>query len=259
MMNHDEVFDLLAPLSLDALDADVTTQMEAHVAACLRCQSELDGFLEVATALGTTVEPLPDGLWSNIASRLNERPRAAVREAPLLGRSVQGGVIIPILAAKSTVSRRMKSVYGGVLTAAAASILALGIGFASANSHVGQLQGALNVANNGAVLSALHAPNHRIVIVSSPQLARIAEFVMLPDGRGYLVSSRVPRLASTLTYQLWGIVKGVPVSISVMGNAPSRTTFTMAGSPPPSALAITIQPAGGSVLPSKNLVGSGAV
>ena len=40
---------------------------------CPRCQAELDGFREVAGALGNSVEPLPEGLWSGIASRLPER------------------------------------------------------------------------------------------------------------------------------------------------------------------------------------------
>ena len=39
-----------------------------------RCRAELDGLREVAAAIGNTVEPLPEGLWSNIASRLPERP-----------------------------------------------------------------------------------------------------------------------------------------------------------------------------------------
>lgn len=259
MMDHDEAFELLAPLSLHALDSDVMALMDTHVADCRHCQTELDGLLEVAAALGTTVETLPVGLWTNIASQLSERPRVATRDAPPLLRGSTGGVVTPILSARKSISHRMKSVYGGILTAAAASILALGIGLANANSHVSQLQGALNVANNGAVQLALHAPDHNFITLSTPQHSQVAQFVMLPDGRGYLVSSKLPTLASTLTYQLWGIVKGSPVSIGVMGDSPSRVTFTMAGSPAPTALAITVEPGGGSVVPSKNLVAFGTV
>ncbi len=56
---------------------------------------------------------------------------------------------------------------------------------------------------------------------------------MLPDGTGYLVKSSMPTLASTETYQLWGIVKGSPVSIGVMGAKPGHVTFTMDSSPAP--------------------------
>jgi hypothetical protein len=231
MMNHNEAFELLAPLSLHALDADVMVQMDAHVANCPRCRAEIDGLREVAAAMGNTVEPLPDGLWPRIASRLSERPNVVHRDAPQLLRSEVDGFPIPIHAAKLIVSRRAKAMYGGILAAAAASILALGFGFANANNHVLQLQGALNVANSGRAQLALSAPGHRIITLRTPQHLPIAEFVMLPDGRGYLVSSALPSLRSTMTYQLWGIVKGSPVSIGVMGGTPGQVTFTMAGSP----------------------------
>ena len=66
-MNHDEAFDLLAPMALDALDAHVRADVERHVEGCPQCQVELDGLREVASALGNTFEPLPEGLWTKIA------------------------------------------------------------------------------------------------------------------------------------------------------------------------------------------------
>jgi anti-sigma-K factor RskA len=82
---------------------------------------------------------------------------------------------------------------------------------------------------------------------------------MLPNGTGYLVKSSMPTLASTETYQLWGLVKGSPVSIGVMGAKPGHVTFTMDSSPLPSELAVTVQKAGGSLTPAKNFVASGPV
>ena len=49
--------------------------IEAHLAECPRCRAELDAHREVAAALGNSVEPLPEGLWSSIASALPPRPR----------------------------------------------------------------------------------------------------------------------------------------------------------------------------------------
>ena len=89
--------------------------------------------------------------------------------------------------------------------------------------------------------------------------APAAEFVMLPLGTGYLVQSAMPALASDETYQLWAIVNGSPVSIGVMGASPGSVTFTMASSPSPSELAITVQRAGGSLTPATTLVASGRV
>ena len=81
-MTHDEVSELLAAYALDAVDGDERTELEEHLAACPRCRGELDGLREVAGALGNSVEPLPEGLWSQIASRLPERE--AGDEAPAM-------------------------------------------------------------------------------------------------------------------------------------------------------------------------------
>jgi anti-sigma-K factor RskA len=89
--------------------------------------------------------------------------------------------------------------------------------------------------------------------------ARLAQFVLLPDGRGYLVSSHMPELASNLTYQLWGIIDGRAISIGLMGHSPGQVTFTVSGSPTPSALDVTIEPSGGSPSPTSPVVASGAV
>ena len=71
-MSHEEAFELLAPLALDALDPDVRLRVDAHVETCADCRRELDELLEVATALGTTVETPPEDLWAKIASHLYE-------------------------------------------------------------------------------------------------------------------------------------------------------------------------------------------
>ena len=74
MMSHDEASDLLAVFALDAVDRDEHEQIEAHLAQCPRCRAELAAHRDVAAALGNSVEPLPEGLWSSIESRLPPRP-----------------------------------------------------------------------------------------------------------------------------------------------------------------------------------------
>ena len=73
MMSHDEASELLGAYALDAVDGEERTELEEHLETCPRCRAELDGLREVAAAMGNSVEPLPEGLWSNIASRLPER------------------------------------------------------------------------------------------------------------------------------------------------------------------------------------------
>jgi anti-sigma-K factor RskA len=146
-----------------------------------------------------------------------------------------------------------------VSLAAAAAIIALGRSLASANGQVAHLQSALSKNGQSAVLTALATRGHRVVTLKNAENRQLAKFVVLRDGRGCLVSSKLPTLSSKDTYQLWGIVNGAPVSIGVMGRSPGQITFTLAGSPGPTALAVTVEPAGGSLRPATPLVASGAV
>jgi hypothetical protein len=255
MMSHDEANELLAVAALHAVDAETLAAVEEHAATCPRCQSELDANRAVAAAIGNSVEELPEGLWTNISSQLWERQGDRAEMPPL----VVGDSSAEVVAiSRSRLSRR-RSLFGALAVAVAASIVALAIGLASAQSHVTNLQAELAKANRSVVKGALAAPGHTVVNLTSASDVRLAEFVMLPNGTGYLVESSMPALASNETYQLWGIVKDSPVSIGVMGSKPGLVAFTMDTSPLPSELAVTVQKAGGSLTPAKNFVASGPV
>ena len=255
-MNHDEANELLAVAALHALDAETLSEIEAHAATCPRCQNELDGYRAVAAALGNSVEELPEGLWSSISGHLWDRgdvatmPDLAVHDKP-------GEIVAIGTSPRST--RRRRTALGALALAAAASIVVLALSLSSAQNNVTNLQKALQSVQGSGVKRALSTPGHVMVNLTSSSHRRVAQFVLLPDGNGYLVNSSLPALASNDTYQLWGIVKGAPVSIGVMGTSPGDVMFTLNSSPPPSELAITVQKAGGSLTPSKDLVASGSV
>ncbi len=255
-MDHDDAYELLAALALNAVDSDVALEIEAHVATCPRCQSELDGYRAVAAALGNSIEPLPEGLWSNISSQLWERKGEEVALPELVLPSAE---VIAISSSRLGRSRRARAALGSLSFAAAAAIVVLSLSLTGANNHVSNLEKALSHANRSAVLTALATPGHRVIHMNNSAQQPIAEFVMLPNGTGYLVKSHMPVLQSDQTYQLWGIVKGSPVSIGVMGNAPGPVTFTVASSPAPTELAVTVQKSGGAQTPSKVFVATGAV
>jgi hypothetical protein len=255
MMSHDEASELLAVAALHAVDAETLAAIEEHAATCPRCQSELDSYRAVAAALGNSVEELPEGLWTNISSQLWERKGDAAAMPSLVIGDTPADVVSIDVATRS--SRRMRRALSGVAAVAAAVIVVLALSLSSAQNHVTDLQSAL--ASRSEVKQALATPGHQVVDLTSSTDQRLAEFVMLPDGTGYLVTSAMPTLASNETYQLWGIVKGSPVSIGVMGSSPGQVTFTLNSSPGPSELAVTVQKAGGSLTPAKTFVASGPV
>jgi anti-sigma-K factor RskA len=257
-MTHDEAYELLAALSLDAVDADERAAIEEHVAQCPRCQSELDALREVASAMGNSVEALPDGLWSSISTRIyevdGEQPRP-----PLL---LMGGLGEPSELERrrqSSSARRTRTAISTFGALAAAVIVVLAFSLAGANNHVSQLQGALGKGTNSAVEAALLTPDHKLVNLVSSTKVNLAQFVVLPDGQGYLVKSAMPTLSPTETYQLWGVINGKTISIGLMGGNPHEVAFTVSGTSRPSKLAVTIEPAGGSVSPTTPVVATGIV
>ncbi len=155
-MKHDQAFELLAALSLDAVDEAERAAIDEHVRTCPKCQSELDGLLEVAGALGNSVEPLPEGLWSSISSRIYDEGEED-RPMPLL---------LPIDDVATRRARRFarpsaRSVFSSIGAVAAALIVVLALNLSSEAHRVTNLQRQL--AASSAVDAALATPGHTVV------------------------------------------------------------------------------------------------
>jgi anti-sigma-K factor RskA len=256
-MTHEAASELLGAYALDAVDGDEHSELEEHLATCPRCRSELDGMREVAAALGNSVEPLPEGLWSGIASKLPDRP--GPEEVPPMPR------LAPLRRRQSprdadTRLRRQRTLamtLGALAVAASAVALVLGIGWVRSNDQVTNLTAAATLNRDSyTVQAALKTPGHRVVDLTSNDKV-LAQFVVVPDGRGYLVTSNLPALPADHTYQLWGIVGASPVSLGLLGPSPMHATFTMAGTVTPARLSITSEPAGGTVVPTGSIVATG--
>ena len=78
-------------------------------------------------------------------------------------------------------------------------------------------------------------------------------------ARATWCKSNLPTLSSAQTYQLWGVINGQAISLGLLGQTPHAAGFTFAGSPTPSKLGITVEPAGGSVVPTGSMLAAGTV
>lgn len=256
-MSHEEASELLGAYALDAVDGDELDALEVHLATCPRCRSELDGLREVAGAIGNSVEPLPEGLWSSIASRLPERP-GDEEPPPMPQLSPESrSPFRPPPARRQRRRRTTVATLGALAVAAAAVAVVLGIGLVQADNKVSNLQAA-SAGPSSTVTAALHAPGHRLVTLDTSAHSQVAQVVVVPSGQGYLVSSKLPSLGDDRTYQLWAIEGKQPISLGLLGGSPRQAAFTMAGSTP-SHLSITAEPRGGSVFPTGPIVATGAV
>jgi anti-sigma-K factor RskA len=256
VISHEQASELVSAYALDAVDGDELVDFEQHLATCPRCQSELDTLREVAGAMGNSVEPLPEGLWANIVSRLPENHRAA--EPPPMP-SLESESRSPFRTPSSGQPRRTRRVVvllGAVAVAAAAVAVVFGIDLVHSQDKVSTLQAK---ANETPVAVALRTPGHSVVTLESSSGEQLAQFVIVPGGHGYLVSSRLPVLSAGMTYQLWGIVGGTPISLGLLGTSPRHAAFTIAGAPRAAKLAVTAEPAGGTVAPTGSIVASGTI
>jgi anti-sigma factor RsiW len=263
-LDHEEIQSLLGAFALDAVDPDEARAVEEHLATCPRCRAEVDTYVEVAGALGNSVEPVPGQLWDRIALGVQTSGRGPVREeleATDLARIVTGNDELAEARrrrAKAASSLRQRAL---VVVASAAAVLAVvfGLQLGSANHNLDSTRAALAAKGDGAaVTAALQTPGHQVVDLRSTRGVRLARFVLLPDGQGYLVSSSLSRLPRDETYQLWGKIEGQPISLALLGNDPSRGGFTVA-SATPSTLMVTIEPSGGVTTPDRAPLASGNV
>ena len=267
MISHDDASELLGAYALDAVDGDELAGLEEHLATCPRCRAELDALREVAGALGNSVEPPPEGLWASIAERLgdeaggDEEPppmpeltplRRSHFRAPLTGRMRRARITVNLL--------------GAVAVAASAVAVVLGIGLVRSQNDTSNLQQALArqraataAAQRSPAEAALRTPGHQVVVLVNTAHVEQAQFVIVPSGRGYLLSSSLPALQSGQTYQLWGISGSTPISLGLLGASPHASTFTVTGAPLTAKLALTAEPSGGTVAPTGAILASGTV
>ncbi|HEY1652332.1 MAG TPA: anti-sigma factor [Acidimicrobiales bacterium] len=264
MISHDDASELLGVYALDAVDGDERVSLEEHLATCPRCQAELDSLREVAGAMGNSAEPLPAGLWSSIADQMGDQRPQDELPPPMPPLTKSGPA--PFRAPHPGRKRRARStvlLLGAVAVAASTVAVVLGIDLVHSQDSVTNLQRSAAHrqvdAHGSAAAVALQTPGHRVVTLEDSGHANLAQFVIVPGGRGYLVSSRLPRLGHGETYQLWGIMKGTAISLGLLGAAPSGSTFTLAGANSTSKLAVTAEPNGGTVAPTGSILASGTV
>ena len=84
---------------------------------------------------------------------------------------------------------------------------------------------------------------------------RLAEAVLTSTGQGYVRDTNLPELPDGQTYQLWFIDNGVPVSSGLLGRSPRVSAF--GARMDVDAIAISVEPASGSIAPSTTPVAIG--
>jgi anti-sigma-K factor RskA len=256
-MNHEEAQELLGVYALNAVDGEERRELDAHIEECLRCSSELDALREAASAMGDVGEPASPEIWQRISEHLYDDVSGS-QVPPIRALELPTAVVTPLRSVHGRRPRRLAYSVGAFAVAAAALVGVLSLNLASADNRVNQLQNAIALQGHNAALAAEESPGHVDVTLNAAHDPGIAQFVLL-KGHGYLLSSAMAPLSTTKTYQLWVIIGGKSISIGLMGHAPTTVMFTIAGALRPSELAVTVEPAGGSAVPTTPIIASGTI
>jgi anti-sigma-K factor RskA len=212
-----DLHDLTAGYALDALDPDERARYEEHLASCERCRDELQGFWQVAGALGRAADgPTPP---ASLRKRILEQARdERPNVAPLRRR-----VAMPVLAS----------------AAAVAAVVAVALGIWSLG-----LSRDLDDANS--MLAVLSDPNARVHETADGE----ANLVVTPSGRAALVVRMLAPAPEGKDYEIWVFEDGVPQRAGLF-QQPGVTMLTRRVEPG-QTVAVTLEPDGGVDAPTSD-------
>lgn len=248
--SHTEMQELVGAYALDALETGEAAALELHLSECPRCRAELRDHRETAAMLAHAGTAAPEGLWDRIVANLEEAP-------PDMATVFR----MPVGEAREEHVARRRGPRWRTVGMAAAGIAAAIIAVNSAllvrqDQRIQNIRGDQSISHLADL--AMASPTSRVVSLRSADGAVSADAVLRPNGTGYLLHARLPKLSDGETYQLWGFAKGNgPVSLSVLGGNPTVAGFTAHLSM--DQLAITVEHAGGATVPSQLPLLTGAV
>ena len=223
---HDELKHDAAAYVLDSLEPDERAAFEAHLAGCNECAGEVRSLLGVTGALARTVP--------------QRTPRPELREKVL--RSIPNLV-------HDKPSRMPGRTVLKWLPVAAALALALGLGV-----YALVLQSRLVDAQSA--LAVLVAPDvARIDLAGQPVAPLARARALWSRNRGMIFSvSNLPAAPEGRVYQVWVVTANTPVSAGLLtpdaSGSGSAYFDTAPDIPPPVAVAVTLEPAGGVPAPT---------
>jgi len=195
-------------------DADEALAIEAHLAECPRCRAEVDVHFEMAGAIGNTVESPPAGLWDRIADRLaapagwtsrhrcrtwaRATRRRLLSERRRIGQGRRGWPMpVPT---KPPVPPKLSMRVSAVVAAAQRWWSSRSWRSTSPGRQPGWVRSRAPLADRALRPSSVRRwriPKHRLANLKGATGEKLAEFVVTPDGRGYLVSSSMPSLPAS--------------------------------------------------------------
>jgi anti-sigma-K factor RskA len=232
-----EIADLLPAYVLDAMDGDERCALMEHLAECRLHDADLQAEREAAIMLSEVIPPVapPSTLRSSLLDAFDKEVAGGIASEPETTLAPAPTPIRPREVRKPFWQSLGTPGFAYGLAAALAVIaIALGAWGVTRNGDSGE---------GGVRLATARENNQRL------------DVTYLPDRDLAVVNFDMPALPSGRTYQAWHITDGKPVSLGVLAQTSGTVTFA-ANLDKASAVAISIEPAGGSAQPTQVAIAS---
>lgn len=224
-MNAPDIHTLLAPYALGAVDPDERARFEAHLDHCAECRDELTGFLETSTRLAEANEFAPP---AELRTRVLATATATTQERPIVVALHHRG--------------RLRRALPRLAVAAAALVAIAGVtGYVVEHQRVTELR-----AEQDRATSIMTADDSSMSYAELENGASVRMISSTSEDGAVVIAKGFLDDAET-SYQVWTIADGKPTSRGVFE---SGGMMTMDGIGAAEIVAITIEPQGGSEVPS---------
>ncbi len=269
--SDDDVRDLLGAHALDALDSADAARVERLLSSDAGARLEADrlsGAADLLAELAASGPPAPAGLWDSIAAQLDDPAAGPSSSSTDRGDAPLDGLVAPVTptaapptadAPVSLADRReqraaRRAPRGVWLLSAAAVVVLLIVGAVAINATRDATTVDTITALQDAADAAAGQPGSRTGELTSEDGTVTVNVVVDNTGHAFVMSQSLPALDAGLTYQLWGVDGGTPVSLGLLAD-PTLSVVGVDGDI--QRMAITTEPAGGSADPTTTPLASG--
>lgn len=247
-----DVHALAGPYALDALADDERRAFEEHLAACVDCRAEVAGYQAVAGRLGVSVAETPparlkDEVFAAIRNTRQLPPNTADHDPAGDHADVAGD------GADTATVRALRRWRRGTFLAVAAAVLAVVAG--TTVTVIEQQRAQRAEQQTTAMTEVFTAPDARLNRGEVAGGGSAAVTWSAARDRAIVVLDDLPPNAKQRTYQLWLMrPDGTPrPSRTVHVPEPGRRTVQLDGGlTGTTAIAMTVEPAGGSPAPTSD-------
>ncbi len=279
-MIHDKVEELLGVYALHATEPNERRDIAAHLAECSRCRAEVSSHDEMVAMLASPAPEAPVGLWAKISQSISqETPASSVPSPPVSSPAVSSPPVsspprsspprssLPVTSpvtgirigrARGTTKRRWAVRWGAVVGVAAALVAFAGVRMAQLGSQVKMLDREVSeVGIAGAAAKAAGEP-HQMISLAAAHPPAVVSIIATRSGAAYWLWSSLRDLPTWETYQLWGLSRGKPVSLALVGPNPHSVGYFRLEKAV-TKLMVTAEPKGGTTLPTTPVLAAGNV